>query len=57
LWNSDLDESKKIIEKMPKDENLDSLWFWIELDIIERNYQKALDRLNSTSLKAIISPI
>jgi TolB-like protein/Flp pilus assembly protein TadD/tRNA A-37 threonylcarbamoyl transferase component Bud32 len=53
LWKADLDESKKIIEKMPKDENPQSLWYWIELDIIERNYQKALDRLDSTSLKTV----
>jgi TolB-like protein/tetratricopeptide (TPR) repeat protein len=53
LWKADLDGAKKIIEKMPKDENPESFWYWIELDIIERNYQKALDRLDSTSLKTV----
>jgi TolB-like protein/Flp pilus assembly protein TadD/tRNA A-37 threonylcarbamoyl transferase component Bud32 len=53
LWKGDLDEAKNIIEKMPKDENPESFWYWIELDLIDRNYQKALDRLESTSLKTV----
>ncbi len=53
LWKGDLDEAKNIIEKMPKDENPESFWYWIELDLIDRNYQKALARLESTSLKTV----
>jgi TolB-like protein/Flp pilus assembly protein TadD len=57
LWKGDLDEAKKIIEKMPKDENPESFWYWIELDLVERNYQKALDRIASSSLKTVMDQL
>ncbi|MGD2245633.1 MAG: protein kinase [Candidatus Aminicenantes bacterium] len=54
LWKGDIDEAERIIEKMPKDENPESFWYWIELDLVARNYKKALDRIASSSLEVIM---
>jgi len=53
MWQGDTQKARATLESMPKkdDESMFGYWFWLEL--LERDYQAALDRLASASVELI----
>ena len=47
LWKGVLDESRAMLKTFPPDSGADSNWTWLE--ITDRNYKEALDRLGTLS--------
>jgi len=51
LWKGDLKEARKVLEKMPDEEPAFSQRFWVEQEILERNYSAALTRLDRIAVE------
>jgi serine/threonine protein kinase/tetratricopeptide (TPR) repeat protein len=50
-WKGDLIECRKILESMPQKEPAFYNRFWLDQEIVERNFEAALDRLNRITIE------
>jgi serine/threonine-protein kinase len=49
LWKGDTEKARVILESAPVSEDEPQYYHWFELDVLDRDYEAALDRLSSVS--------
>ncbi|NIM91447.1 MAG: protein kinase, partial [Candidatus Aminicenantes bacterium] len=50
MWEGDLGKARAALEQIPVKKNPLVIYFWVLQEMLERNYQAALDRLSSASV-------
>ena len=56
LWRGDLAEARNLLETMPKQQETTSIMAWYGQDLRERNFQEAVQRVDSTPIRIIGTP-
>ncbi|MCK4236870.1 MAG: hypothetical protein KAX38_07105, partial [Candidatus Krumholzibacteria bacterium] len=52
LWQGELRKYRQTLEKMPKKSDMYIIWAWFLLEVYERKYETALDRLSSSPFQS-----